>query len=82
MQLLTADIMQMLVEFDKEMSYEVTIKNNFLYIRFFSKGIFEAPVCYEDPLDKETLYKYYKILDFILNLSNKLTKIIDETQYD
>ena len=90
MQLLTADIMEMLVKFNQEMKYEITIKDNNIYIRFFCGEMFEPPSLEAfaiassmntKSLDKNILYKYYKMLDFTFELTNKLEKIINELQY-
>ena len=83
MQLLTADIMQLLVNFQEEMDmeYELTIKNNFIYIRFMSGEMFETASITRFSLDKNMLYKYYKMLDFSFTLANKLINLIKETEY-
>ena len=84
MQLLTADIMQLLLEFQKEMNmdYELTIKNNLIYIRFMSGEMFENASVVKFSLDKSTLYKYYRMLDFTFTLTDKLIKLIKDTEYD
>lgn len=83
MQLLTADIMEMLVKFKKEMNidYEITIKNNHIYYRFLCGKIFETNDLNKFSLDKDLLYKYYKIIDFSLILSEKLTELVKDTEY-
>lgn len=84
MQLLTADIMQLLIEFQNEMNmeYELTIKNNLIYIRFMSGEMFETANVIKYSLDKSTLYKYYRMLDFIFTLTDKLVKLIKNTEYN
>ena len=84
MQLLTADIMQLLIEFQKEMNmdYELTIKNNLIYIRFMSGEMFETADVMKFSLDKSTLYKYYRMLDFVFTLTDKLIKLIKDTEYN
>ena len=83
LQLLTADIMQFLIDFQDEinMEYELTIKNNCIYIRFMSGEMFETATVNKFSLDKDTLYKYYKMLDFSFTLSNKFINLIKETEY-
>lgn len=73
MKLLSSDVMQLLIDFQKEMNIdcELTIKSNFIYIRFMSGELFE-PAVSQCALDKDTFYKYYRILDFLFRLSNKL----------
>jgi len=84
MQLLTADIMQLLVNFQEEMDmeYELTIKNNCIYIRFMSGEMFETANVTKFSLDKNILYKYYRMLDFSITLTNKLINLIKETEYN
>lgn len=73
MKLLSSDVMQLLIDFQKEMNIdcELTIKSNFIYIRFMSGKLFE-PAISQCTLDKDTFYKCYRILDFLFRLSNKL----------
>ncbi len=82
-QLLTADIMQMLVEFRNytKIRYDLSIKDNKLYLRFFTGMMFETPSLMTAAFDKNTLYKYYKLLDFTFNLTYKIMKVIEETEY-
>lgn len=84
MQLLTADIMQLLIDFQEEMNmeYELTIKNNLIYIRFMSGEMFETANVMKFSLDKSTLYKYYRMLDFTFTLTDKLIKLIKDTEYN
>lgn len=83
MQLLTTDIMEMMVEFYNKMNmyFEITIKENFLYIRFYSGNNFEIVPLNEFSLDKKAIYENYRILYFVFELTNKLIKAIDETPY-
>lgn len=82
LQLLTADIMQFLIDFYNEMhiDYEITIKNNQIYIRFMSGKMFEAADLQKFSLDKNTIYKYYKMLDFSFTLANLLSNLITDTE--
>ena len=83
MQLLTTDVMEMMVEFYNQMNmyFEITIKENFLYIRFYSGNNFEIVPLNEFSLDKKAIYENYRILYFVFELTNKLIKAIDETPY-
>ncbi len=83
MQLLTADVMQMLINFYNEMGmeYEITIKNNVIYIRFWSGKMFETGKVSQYSLDKSNIYRYYKMLDFTFSLTNKLVNMINDTEY-
>ena len=84
MQLLTADIMQDLIQFHNELKvgYELTIKENCMYIRFWCGGMFETAKLKKFSLDRDTLYKYYRMLDFTFSLTNKMIKLLNETQYN
>lgn len=82
MQLLTADIMQDLLEFKYKtnMVYDIYINNNELYLRFHSGKMFEATNIKDYALDKAIINKYFYMLNFTYNLSNKLINIINNTQ--
>lgn len=84
MQLLTADVMQELIIFYKEMgiNYELTIKENCMYIRFWCGEMFERAKLKKFSLDRDTLYKNYRILDFTFSLVNRMLKLLYETQYN
>ena len=80
MQILTSDVMNMLIDFYKEIPFEITIKNNNIYIRFHTgeENLFENPSLYKEALDRDTLYKYYSILDFTFELINKIQDVINK----
>jgi len=82
MQILTADIMDMLIEFQKKynMRFDIVIKNNIIYLRFHSGTMFEAGAIKQVALDKDIIKKYYDILEFTYNLSNHLIKLIKDVQ--
>jgi len=81
MQLLTADIMQMLLDFRKTNNIipEITIKRNDFYIRFSTGEVFEGSLL-KRALDYDVLKKYYDIINFTLNLTQKFLKNISETE--
>ena len=81
MQILTADTMELLVDFTKKSKIrpEIIIKNNALYIRFGTSEIFE-PQMFKDFLDYDTLKKYYDTIKFTFDISKKLIKNIEETE--
>ena len=83
MQLLTADVMQEILEFQKSNDdFEITIKNNSLYIRFLCGKSFEIEDLMMHTLDKKAVYNNYLRLVFVFSLINKWIKILDETQYN
>ena len=81
MQLLTADVMQMLIDFKNKtkLTPEITIKESSIYIRFPTGPIFETKIT-KDSLDFDTLLKYYEIINFTLKLSEGIIKNIKETE--
>ncbi len=81
MQLLTSDIMQMLLDFKKENKVvpEITIEDNKFYIRFETGGVFEAKLM-KKALDYDMLKKYYDIINFTLDLTEKFLNNINETE--
>jgi len=82
MQLLTADVMEELVEFENKtkMKFDIFIKGNELYLRFHSGNMFEATNLKNGPLDKNIIQKYFYMLNFTYNLSNRLIKLVNETE--
>ena len=78
--LFTTDIKQMLMDFKNEMKmdFEITMKNNHMYIRFWCGKMFEVAKLSKYSLDKETLEKYYKMLNFVFDLTNKIEKKLSE----
>ena len=81
MQILTADVMQVLTDFKKTtgIHYEMSIKDSTIYFRFRTGSMFEPN--YKNSIDKDTIYRYYKVLEFTLNVTNKIIKIIEETEF-
>ena len=82
MRLLTADIMEELIEFKNKtnIKYDVYIKGNELYLRFHSGPMFEVGNLKNGAIDKETLRKYFYMLNFTYNLSNKLINLVKEIE--
>lgn len=81
MQILTADIMEELIDFQNttNIEYDVFIEDNELYLRFHCGEMFEIGKFKNGPMDMETIKKYFYMLNFTYNLSNKLIKIIEDT---
>ena len=80
MRLLTADVMEELIAFVNKtnMMYDVIIKGNVLYLRFRCGSMFEPSNFKKGHLDQETLRKYFYMLNLTYNLSNKITKTVEE----
>ena len=71
MRILTADVMQYMLDFSKIAKYEITILKNHIYLRFETGEMFE-PKMGKSAIDKKTLQGYYYILKFIIGLSKKI----------
>ena len=81
MQILTHDVMELMVEYFKEyqIMYELTIRENQIYMRFHTGEVFE-PKMNKDALDYNMLKEYYGILEFIFRLSRAINKAIENTE--
>lgn len=81
MQILTSDIMEMLIEFKKrsKINYEMTIKGKEIYIRFHTGDVFE-PKTFHKTLDYNMLKEYYDIIEFIFKVTRSINKVIEETE--
>ena len=82
MQLLTADVMEELISFINKtnLRYDIVIKNNNIYLRFHCGTMFEPENLKKGAIDKEKIEKYFYMLNFTYNLSDKIIKIINETE--
>lgn len=82
MQLLTSDIMEDLLEFKNKtnMQYDISIINSNIYLRFYCGEMFEPTSLKKGILDKETIEKYFYMINFTYNLSKKLIELINETE--
>ena len=82
MQLLTHDIMSLLVDFRKVLKepYEIVINNDTLYIRLHVGFMFEGRVNKKEAIDRALTQKYYDIVDFIDTLSKEMIKVVEDTE--
>ena len=80
-QLLTSDIMELLVDFYKKyfLDYEIVFRNNTIYTRFFTGPMFE-PKIFGNSMNKQLLFTYYCILKFITEVSQKVNKVLREME--
>ena len=79
LRILTSDVMEYMVNFRKNNEYEISIVNNHIYLRFSTGPIFE-PRMTMDYIKFESLDKYTKILKFVLEVSNKVKKEIENLE--
>lgn len=82
MQLLTADVMEELIEFKNKtnIEFDININNNKLYLRFHCGAMFEAGNIKNGAIDKTVMKKYFDILNFTYNLSKEIIDLVNETQ--
>lgn len=79
MRILTADTMEYLINFYKkyELDFEIVFRNDKIYLRFFTGPMFE-PKIFGNSMDKELLFIYYSILDFVLQVTKKINKTLQD----
>lgn len=67
------ELMEKLVELKKKfnITYEVVLKENDIYIRIYSGPMFE-PNLIGKPIDRNVLLKYYSLVKFTIDLANEL----------
>ena len=53
---------------------QIVLNENSFYLKLFTGYILDLD--YKNPLDKLTLYNYYSIIEFIINLSCKVNSNI------
>ena len=82
MQLLTADVMEEMIEFENKtnMKYDIVIKEDEIYLRFHCGSMFEPQALKKGIINKEQLERYFYMLNFTYNLSNRLIELINETE--
>ena len=82
MQILTADIMDDILEFKNKTKYnfDIYIKDDKIYLRFSCGHIFEPYFRKNEILNEKSLKSYYDILSFTCELTNKIIKVINEVE--
>ena len=82
MQLVTADVMEEMIEFENKtnMKYDIVVKENEIYLRFHCGDMFEPQSVRKGIINKAQLEKYFYMLNFTYNLSNRLIELINETE--
>ena len=75
-QILTAEVMEILNTQLKEnnIKFDLYIINNNIYLRFYTLPMFEAPIN-EPVMKKENFYRYYTLLRFVMDFSDKINNI-------
>ena len=82
MQILTADIMEQIIEFKEKTNkkFDIYINDDKIYLRFHKNYLFEPKYKANEILDKKSLKSYYDILNFTCELTNKIIKVINEVE--
>ena len=77
--ILTSDIMNYMIDFklQNKVTFELTIKNRSMYLRIHCDDMFEGKLS-KSALDFETLHKYYRFLNFMCELNEKIYNVIQE----
>lgn len=78
MRLLTSDIMNYLIHLRKNFLFEITIKNNFLYIKLYSREKVLEGLDENQCINYNTLYKDYTFISTICELNKKIYYDIQE----
>ena len=81
MRILTPEVLDTLLNFYNTygIDFEISLYENTMYLRLFTGQMFE-PAVVGDPMDKKSLYTYFFILQFILELTQKINKIINNLE--
>ena len=81
MQLLTADVMLQLIRLkdDFKVPFDIYIKNNDIYIKFYTGTMFELNIVKQNLLDEQAIRKCYDTLNLTYSLSSKLISAIENS---
>ena len=79
LQILTADTMEYLIDFYKKymLDFDIVIKENNIFMRFHTGAMFE-PKIFGSSMEKELLFMYYCVLEFVVELTRKINKTVKE----
>lgn len=79
MQLLTSDVMELILDFYKKfnLQFEIVFKDDKIYLRFISGELFE-PKIYKRSMERRNLFIYYSILNFVADLTKNINKTLNE----
>ena len=79
MQVLTSDVMMMLLDFynKHKIDYEILLRNRKIYIRFWVGPMFE-PAIFKNSMNKKILLQYFAILKFVLDVTKGINKTLKE----
>ena len=80
MQILTHDVMELLLEYRKYLKcpFDICIYEDIVYIRIHCGTMFEATISSKVLIDREKTEEYYNMLEFIYKLSKEVIKMSDD----
>lgn len=70
--LLDSELNKILINIYNNEKYEIAIKDNIVYMKFWINGLFSSPPLKKETDDKEIIYKNYKMLYIIFYLITRL----------
>lgn len=81
MQILTHDVMEQIVDFYLlyKIPFEIILKNNKVFIKY-ETGISFTPGILKDSTDVDLLWAYYNIINFAINVSTRINKLLNNIQ--
>lgn len=76
--ILTVDIMQDIMDFYTKynLMFEICYRNDKVYMRFYTDNMFE-PKIVGDSMNINTLYMYYEIINFVIEIVQKMGKMAE-----
>lgn len=82
MQILTADVMNEILEFKNRIKdyFDIFIDYDKIYLRFHCGFLFEPYFRKNNILDERSLKSYYDILKFTYELTNRIIKVINDVE--
>ena len=82
MQILTSDIMEEILAFQKKTKYafDIYIRANDVYLRFRCGTMFEVKSFKNGIIDEKSLRYYYDVLDFIKCFTDEIIGVIQDTE--
>lgn len=81
MRVLTSDIMEKMVEFERRLGvhFETFVSGKNIVMRFFTMELFE-PAIFNESKEKDRVRAYYEIINLITDISKELDKTISEVE--
>ena len=74
--ILDSEISKILIDIYNTEKFEIAIKDNIIYMKFWITGLFSSPPLEKETFNKQTIYKNYKMLYLIFYLTTKLKEKI------